>query len=1268
MRATCRILPVLFAFSFALTSAALFAQTRPSKRSPSCGSLDACAYQLVNSRITANQENFFVYLDQDSGFNHGFPSGFFGETGQIAVDTGCLNDPADQTTGCFPPDDKTHLDKVNGTVFRITFASLSSDAGVNVEEPQNWGVLDAKGECGVTVSCNGYDLRGATKIEFDVRSPDGITLQFGVGECQTQFITLPASQTFTHMAVALSSLGSCQNGALDLSKVNVLFTVVTDYIHAPNGGTVLLDNIQFTTAVPRRTNQGLETSSFPLSTTTYGVVPQLEKPIPLDQVNRNLTSIYESSLSMLALLQRGQSDDVVNAQEIANTFDYALFHDNHGDFLPLSPGSQGGCYDGTPAAQCGLHSAYKSGDVALFNDQYTPAMGKAGDVRLAGFTAGIDLCGASLFCLVQDGATGGNNAFAILALATAYQQLPSHDPTYLNDALAIGNWIVGNLTDNSPMSYGGYFVGYFGYSDCTPSNCPKGTLNVGKSTENNADIFSAFSLLAQIEAALGNGNAAAQWTNNANVAGNFVMAMFDPINGHFNVGTVPAGTLPGPGICPDGPQKGNDVINTCDFLDANSFPMLELAGSTAFGVSSPDPINWQLPLQYILNFSSQSGTFTQTVTADGLNFSGFDLVPAPPNTGVAWEFTGQAVATCSYIDVLYNQSGFQPCVGTYQQQIVQAFTSAPFADGLGVVASTLENGDTLLPGDQCLQTPFQCIPERVGLAATTWAIFAEQGLNPLFFPALTVNRSGTGNGTVTSADGYINCGVVCSYSYFSGTQVSLTATPSQGSSFGSWSGCDSSSGNSCSVTMISSRTVSATFTLIPVYYTLTVYTSGTGTVTSTDGFIDCPGTCSHTYLSNTQVTLNATPGQGWVFGGWSGACLGTGSCTVTMTQSLSVDGIFSQALQFVAVTPCRLVDTRQTGGAIQSGSSRDFPVQQEGGCNIPATAAAYSLNVTVVPQGQLGYLTIWPTGEGRPVVSTLNSLDGRVKANAAIVPAGTSGDVSVFVTDTTNVVLDIDGYFAPVSGSTLAFYPLPPCRVADTRDSTKPTGLGPPQLSSQTPRSFPVLSSTCIPTGVNPAAYSFNFTVVPGGHSMGYLSVWPTGQAQPVVSTLNDQTGTIVANAAIVPAGSDGDISVYSTDDTQLVIDIDGYFAAAAQGGLSLYAVAPCRVIDTRHVGNGQPFTGTLTPPVDVVDSPCGPPATAQAYVFNATVVPPGSLGYLTLWPDGQQQPVVSTLNATDGSITNNMAIVPAGNQGQIDAYANGLTQLILDISSYFAP
>ena len=177
--------------------------------------------------------------------------------------------------------------------------------------------------------------------------------------------------------------------------------------------------------------------------------------------------------------------------------------------------------------------------------------------------------------------------------------------------------------------------------------------------------------------------------------------------------------------------------------------------------------------------------------------------------------------------------------------------------------------------------------------------------------------------------------------------------------------------------------------------------------------------------------------------------------------------------------------------------------------------------------------------------------------------------------------------------------------------------------------------------------------------------MWPEGQPQPLVSTLNDTTGTIVANAAIVPAGTSGGITVYPTDDTDLAIDVNGYFAPAGTGGLSLYVLTPCRVLDTRHAGGA--FTGKLV--IDVLHSVCAPPSSAQAYVFNATVVPQGSLGYLALWPDGQPQPVVSTLNATDGTITSNMAIVPASTAGKIDAFAaNGITNLLMDISSYFAP
>ena len=369
-------------------------------------------------------------------------------------------------------------------------------------------------------------------------------------------------------------------------------------------------------------------------------------------------------------------------------------------------------------------------------------------------------------------------------------------------------------------------------------------------------------------------------------------------------------------------------------------------------------------------------------------------------------------------------------------------------------------------------------------------------------------------------------------------------------------------------------------------------------------------------------------------------------------------------LQFVTVTACRVVDTRDANGTfggppIQGQTWRDFPIPQ-GTCNIPSSAAAYSLNVTVVPHGPLGYLTIWPAGEDQPVVSTMNSLDGRVKANAAIVPAGVSGGVNVFVSNTTDAVLDIDGYFTLASNSTLAFYPLPPCRVADTRYPNN-QGLGAPYLTGQQARDFPILLSNCeIPKSAQ--AYSFNFTAVPHG-PLGYLTVWPAGQTQPGVSTLNAPTGTTTANAGIVPAGKGGDIEVFASNDSDLVIDVNGYFAPPENGSLSLYPAVPCRVLDTRN-GHGQ-FVGTIV--VDVVDSACGPSSLAQAYVLNATVVPPGPLGYLTLWLDGGQQPGVSTLNAIDAAVTSNMAIVPTAN-GEIDAFASNLTQLVLDISAYFAP
>lgn len=463
--------------------------------------------------------------------------------------------------------------------------------------------------------------------------------------------------------------------------------------------------------------------------------------------------------------------------------------------------------------------------------------------------------------------------------------------------------------------------------------------------------------------------------------------------------------------------------------------------------------------------------------------------------------------------------------------------------------------------------------------------------------------------------------------------------------------------------------------------------TGAGTVISGDGSINCGSTCSANYYDQQPVTLTATPAAGSVFIGWRNCDLSYGlSCTLTVTAARSVSAIFNVpvALQFVPVTPCRVVDTRWANGTfggpiLQGGTERDFPIPNSPnlancGDTIPANAAAYSLNATVVPRGRLGYLTTWPTGLTQPVISTLNSVDGRVKANALIVPAGDNAAVSAYVTDTSDLILDIDGYFVPPSGSTLAFFPLTPCRVVDTRPGNQDyPGLGPPALLAQSVRELPILNaSPCfsqLPPGVTPAAYSLNVTVVPNppGQLLGYVTLWPSDRQQPLVSTLNNVTATIVANAAIVPAAPNGDVSVYASNSTDLIIDVNGYFAtsSAAPNPLSLYVFAPCRVLDTRH-GIGA-FTGELTIPV--ASSPCQLPSAATGYVLSATVVPTGSLGYLTLWPDGQTLPIVSTLNAVDGALTSNMAIVAPSSDGSVDAYAaDGLTQLILDISSYLAP
>jgi len=155
---------------------------------------------------------------------------------------------------------------------------------------------------------------------------------------------------------------------------------------------------------------------------------------------------------------------------------------------------------------------------------------------------------------------------------------------------------------------------------------------------------------------------------------------------------------------------------------------------------------------------------------------------------------------------------------------------------------------------------------------------------------LTVNKGGSGSGTVTSSPVGISCGSTCSFAFANNTPVTLTAAPTSPSTFGGWSGAGCPITGDCTITMSTAQSVTATFNP-PGNQTLTVSNAGTGsgTVTSNPPGISCDPTCSYDFAYNTAVTLTATASTGSIFAGWSGGgCTGTGTCSVTMTAATSV--------------------------------------------------------------------------------------------------------------------------------------------------------------------------------------------------------------------------------------------------------------------------------------------------------------------------------------------------------------------------------------------
>jgi len=188
--------------------------------------------------------------------------------------------------------------------------------------------------------------------------------------------------------------------------------------------------------------------------------------------------------------------------------------------------------------------------------------------------------------------------------------------------------------------------------------------------------------------------------------------------------------------------------------------------------------------------------------------------------------------------------------------------------------------------------------------------------------------TGTGSGTVTPDPAGTSCGTDC-YTYNAGTSVVITASPSTGSTFTGWSGACSGTG-SCTVVMNSNLTATATFNATAATYDLQLGTSGTGsgTVTPSPAGTNCGSGC-YAYTSGATVQVAEAPGTDSTFTGWSGACSGTGACSVTMSGNKTVTGAFASS----------------SGGGSIAGAWGGDMTESFSGCNYAGTMT-WSINQT----------------------------------------------------------------------------------------------------------------------------------------------------------------------------------------------------------------------------------------------------------------------------------------------------------------------------------
>lgn len=300
----------------------------------------------------------------------------------------------------------------------------------------------------------------------------------------------------------------------------------------------------------------------------------------------------------------------------------------------------------------------------------------------------------------------------------------------------------------------------------------------------------------------------------------------------------------------------------------------------------------------------------------------------------------------------------------------------------------------------------------------------------------------------------------------------------------------------------------------------------------------------------TSSNLNYTAGQtvpNLVIARLDGAgrvCLFNGGPTHLVVD---VAGYFPDATSLVTLpSPARVLETRGSlstvdgrmngVGTLVGGTELVLPIGGRAG--VPADAVSVVLNLTAVAARGGGYLTVYPCGSARPTASNLNVVAGQTVPNAVVARLGVGGAVCVFSLPTTDVVVDVAGFFA----DTTVLVPLDaPARVFDSRPGEL-TIDGRSQGGGQRPAGGTVQLTVAGRAGVpaDASAVVLNVTAVDAA-APGFVTVYPTGNGRPNSSNLNYVSGAVVPNAVTARLGAGGSICLFTSGATDLVVDVAGY-------------------------------------------------------------------------------------------------------------------------------